>query len=200
MLKKAISIYLSVFLLAIVITGCMNCDSQVFQFKWKDMSLSSSSYWMDGNNIATSQYDTGTDFSKKGYALRVVLNGEVAANTPSFAGFTNTAYAKCELDRYETDVKITGLHVFTVHPYDSSHSINAEITDYFKTPSTQPGVGGLQPFNLGAPQSSFEAVPKSYFELFMDTRPAITGRHQFKVLVTFSDGGNYSGLTPELTF
>lgn len=205
MFKKAIALYLAVFLIAAVISGCMNCkcNPQSFHFKWKSLDLSSASYTINSGHVYPEDY-SGNDFWGKNFMLRVRLNGElVAANCPSRPGFVNQAYAcSCVEDSYESNSVVSDLKVFTVNPYDSVHAADAEVTEYFKSPHFAfEGADGLGPLDLqlSAKNRYFWEAGTNY-ELYLETKPTYTGKHQFKVIVYFSDSSSYTATTPELMF
>lgn len=201
MFKKAAALYLSFFLFAAIMSGCIvdcHCDVQNVHFKWKDLELSSSSYTLDSGQLF-SEIDTSRDFSNKGYALNILLNGERLALRSDIPGFTNQAYAcSCPENNFFPDARVTGVRIYTVNNYDASHSAGAEVTEYFR--SAQPsGNGGfkLAPLNLEEELRSY-SYPGIHLRLYLATRPGTGVAHQFRVVVTFDDGKVLNETTPEL--
>ncbi len=200
MLKKSLSIYFFVFLLAAIISGCCDCNTQTFRFKWKNMELNSLSYVLDSDRIVTLP-DTSTDFSGKRYALLVTLNGERIASDLPLPGLMNQAYAcKCPENDFLPNYFINEIQVYSVNAFDTVHPAGARVTEYFKSSRTSDqGRIELVPVNPVSFDGRYYGWGTS-LSLFLDNKPTLGHKHQFEVTVTFTDGSSFTELTPELTF
>ncbi len=202
MLRKALVIYLASFIAAVVISGCCNCDHvQVFNMRWKGLSLSSKPYNIVSGMVSPAQ-DTTSGFYGKNYLLQVLMQAElVARNHIPVPGFINQAYAcKCNEDSYHAKQSITSFHVFSVYAYDAKHDAMSDITEYFRSQDySKTAVDGLGPLNLGLSQEHFYGLERN-FDLYLQDKPSLGKMHQFKVVVGMSDGSELTALTSLLRF
>ena len=194
------------FLLSIasLLYSCWECDPPApASYSHKALYLKN----LDNSGERAIETDS-LQINKKAYGIRLYLTREknvVATVRQTSSFFIQSAYATsvpdCYKYLYSAIDHIVSIKIITLKDFDNQHSINSDITDYFKVAQTYSSVEEyVKNINYSYEWDEFNTFPWKEMEtdLMLMIAPTSTNSQQFKVQVILSDGRMLEQQTPKL--
>lgn len=187
-IKKIIIIFLFALIVQLIVSCCGGCGEPLeLHYTNKEIIISS----LD-NRGEVPLVSSSTTFIKTAYGIRINFTREniacIKKTNTFFIQSANALSCKCPPDHYLPRDSITSLKIFTLNDFDSNHSANSDISDYFKVFKK----------NTFTPISSYLKNSDSslYYnqgynqdtDILLMSPPTINNKHKFKVQIILSDG------------
>lgn len=187
--KKIIFILLLPLILEIVVS-CCECIEPIYQ-KYTNKALSINNLDNSGREPIVS---TSTSIIKTAYGIRIQLLGEkIAGIERPNSIFIQSAFAftKCNCPpsyQFLPKDSITTIKILSLNDFNSTHSANSEISDYFKVYKYY-SFSTIQDYIRNTnPVLNYESDLAIKIDLLLMTAPTINNQHKFRVQITLSDG------------
>lgn len=186
--KKIIFILLLPLILEIVVS-CCECIEPIFQ-NYTNKAITINNLDNSGREPIVS---ASTSILKTAYGIRIQLLGEkIACIERPISIFIQSAFAtKCDCPpsyQFLPKDSITSIKILSLNDFNSNHSANSEISDYFKVYKYY-SFSTIQDYLKNTPAVlNYESDLAIKIDLLLMTAPTIDNQHKFRVQITLSDG------------
>lgn len=183
-LKKSIVVLALLLMVDLLIACCGGCPEPIIG------NYSNCSTTIENLQI-TQKSSTVTEsksLSKYHYGIRVTIQrSEDVCMKRNNSLFTQSAYAcDCDFDKYFPRDSIVAVVVKTENDFDEEHPAGSDISDLFEVDERY--YIGISDYIETIELIEYDNVGTFEFDLVMRNPPTIGTKHQFEVIIEFSDG------------
>lgn len=146
---------------------------------------------------------TTNSVPKAAFGIRINLSREkTACSNPPRSFFIQSAYArKCDCPpphQLLAKDSVSAIQIFTLNDFDSNHPANSEVSEYFKIFKGTSFITIEEYVAKRRTTLYSDSELEESFDALLMTTPSFNESHQFKILISLSDGRTLEGITSSI--